>query len=167
MTGPTITLYDARPDAEPGLGALRGYVGDVIGRMNGRPATDEEIDAFVAESPHGGLVPPEGVFVLALGAEDTVLGCAGLRFVGPGVPDDAAEIKRMWTAPAARGLGVGRTLLDDLLRRAREAGRTRVVLDTRADLVEARTLYERAGFVEVEPYNTNPYAQVWYALDLR
>ncbi|WP_433799101.1 GNAT family N-acetyltransferase [Actinomycetospora sp. CA-084318] len=167
MTGPTITLHDARPDTEPGLGALRGYVADVIGRMNGRPATDEEIDAFVAESPHGGLVPPEGVFVLATGADGVLLGCAGLRVVGPGVPDDAAEIKRMWTAPAARGLGVGKALLTDLLRRAREAGCARVVLDTRADLVEARTLYERAGFVEVEPYNENPYAQVWYALDLR
>lgn len=166
MTVPTITLHATRPDAEPGLGALRGYVGDVIGRMNGRPATDEEIDAFVAESPHGGLVPPEGVFVLALGAGDTVLGCAGLRFRGPDVPTDAAEIKRMWTAPEARGLGVGKTLLTDLLGRAREAGRGRVVLDTRADLVEARTLYERTGFVEVEPYNANPYAQVWYALDL-
>lgn len=166
MTVPTITLSDTRPDVEPGLGALRGYVGDVIGRMNGRPATDDEIDAFVAESPHGGLVPPEGVFVLATGADGIVLGCAGLRFAGSGVPDDAAEIKRMWTAPEARGLGVGKALLADLLRRAREAGCGRVVLDTRADLVEARTLYERAGFTEVEPYNANPYAQVWYALDL-
>ncbi|GLZ54496.1 GNAT family N-acetyltransferase [Actinomycetospora sp. NBRC 106378] len=166
MTVPTITLHETRPDVEPGLGALRGYVGDVLGRMEGRPATDDEIDAFVAASPHGGLVPPDGVFVLARAAEGTVLGCAGLRFAGPDVPADAAEIKRMWTAPEARGLGVGKTLLDDLLRRAREAGRARVLLDTRADLVEARTLYERAGFVEVDAYNANPYAQVWYALDL-
>jgi ribosomal protein S18 acetylase RimI-like enzyme len=167
MTVPTITLHETRPDVERGLGALRGYVGDVLGRMEGRPATDDEIDAFVAASPHGGLVPPEGVFVLALDTDGAVLGCAGLRLRGPDVPDDAAEIKRMWTAPAARGLGVGKTLLTDLLRRAREAGSARAVLDTRADLVEARTLYERAGFVEVDPYNANPYAQVWYALGLR
>jgi ribosomal protein S18 acetylase RimI-like enzyme len=61
----------------------------------------------------------------------------------------------------------GRLLLDAVVRRAREAGCARLVLDSRADLVEARTLYERAGFVEVEPYNDNPHAQVWYALDLR
>ena len=160
---PTITLHDARPDTEPGLTALRGYVRDVLGRMHGRPVSDDEVGAFMAESPSEGL----DAFVLATGPDDAVLGCVGMRLAGSGVPDDAAEVKRMWTAPEARGLGVGKSLLAEVLRRAREAGRTRLVLDTRADLVEARTLYERAGFVEVEPYNDNPYAQVWYALDLR
>jgi ribosomal protein S18 acetylase RimI-like enzyme len=82
------------------------------------------------------------------------------------VPEDAAEIKRMWSSHEVRGLGVGKLLLDEVVRLTREAGLARLVLDSRADLVEARTLYERAGFVEVEAYNDNPHAQVWYALDL-
>jgi GNAT superfamily N-acetyltransferase len=172
----TIVLHEARPDTEPGLGALHGYLDDVIGRMQGRPATADEVAAFAAESPDGGLVAPLGTFLVAVedsanGAEGAdgadVLGCVGLRWRGDGVPQDAAEIKRMWTAPAVRGRGVGRLLLDAVVRRAREAGCARLVLDSRADLVEARTLYERAGFVEVAPYNDNPHAQVWYALDLR
>ena len=162
----TIVLREARPDVEPGRGALRGYLHDVIGRMHGRPATDEEVDAFGVESPDDGLVAPDGTFVVALEDGGAVVGCVGLRWRGPGVPGDAAEIKRMWSSHDVRGLGVGKLLLDEVVRRAREAGCARLVLDSRADLVEARTLYERAGFVEVEPDNDNPHAQVWYALDL-
>ncbi len=166
----TIVLREAHPDVEPGLGALHGYLDDVIGRMQGRPATADEIAAFAAQSPSDGLVAPLGTFLVAgeTGADgDEVLGCVGLRWRGDDVPEDAAEIKRMWTAPTVRGRGVGKLLLDEVVRRARDAGCARLVLDSRADLVEARTLYERAGFVEVEPYNDNPHAQVWYALDLR
>ncbi|MEJ2868005.1 GNAT family N-acetyltransferase [Actinomycetospora sp. OC33-EN08] len=168
MTVPTITLHETRPDVEPGLGALRGYLRDILGRFEGRPGTDDDVGAFMAEYPDDeGLVPPQGVFLLATDAEGAVLGCVGLRHRGPDVPLDAAEVKRMWTAPAARGLGVGKMLLAEVTRRARDAGRSRLVLDTRADLLEARTLYERAGFVETESYNENRHAQVWYALDLR
>jgi GNAT superfamily N-acetyltransferase len=169
MTGvsTTIVLREAHPDVEPALGALYGYLHDVIGRMEGRPATDDEVAAFAAQSPADGLVPPLGTFLVALEDDGTAVGCVGLRWRGDDVPADAAEIKRMWTAPAVRGHGVGKLLLDEVVRRARDAGCARLVLDSRADLVEARTLYERAGFVEVEPYNVNPHAQVWYALDLR
>lgn len=168
MTGATISLRETRPDTEPGLGALRGYLRDVLGRFEGRPGTDADVDAFMAEYPDDeGLVPPRGVFLTASDADGTLLGCIGLRWRGPDVPTDAAEVKRMWTTPAARGRGVGRMLLAEVTRRARDAGRARLVLDTRADLMEARTLYERAGFVETESYNENRHAQVWYELDLR
>jgi len=165
----TIVLREAHPDVEPGRGALHGYLHDVLGRMQGRPATDDEVAAFAAQSPNDGLVPPLGTFLVAGqdGADsDEVLGCVGLRWRGAGVPADAAEMKRMWTSPAVRGHGVGKLLLDEVVRRARDAGCARLVLDSRADLVEARTLYERAGFVEIAPYNDNAHAQVWYSLDL-
>ena len=166
----TIVLREAHPDVEPGCAALSGYLHVVIGRMQGRPASDDEVAAFAAESPNDGLVAPLGTFLVATedgAGDDGVVGCVGLRWRGAGVPADAAEIKRMWTSPAVRGHGVGKLLLDEVVRRARDAGCARLVLDSRADLVEARTLYERAGFVEVAPYNDNPHAQVWYALDLR
>ncbi|HEY2193092.1 MAG TPA: GNAT family N-acetyltransferase [Actinomycetospora sp.] len=163
----TIVLREAHPDVEPGLGALSGYLHDVIGRMQGRPATDDEVAAFAAESPNDGLVAPDGTFLVAVEGDGEAVGCVGLRWRGAGVPADAAELKRMWTSPAVRGHGVGKLLLDEVVRRARDGGCARLVLDSRADLVEARTLYERAGFVEVARYNDNPHAQVWYALDLR
>jgi GNAT superfamily N-acetyltransferase len=162
----TIVLREAHPDVEPGLGALRGYLHDVISRMHGRPAAEDEVAAFGDENSSDGLVAPDGTFLVAVEDDGAAVGCVGLRWRGPGVPEDAAEIKRMWSSHEVRGLGVGKLLLDEVVRLTREAGLARLVLDSRADLVEARTLYERAGFVEVEAYNDNPHAQVWYALDL-
>jgi len=43
----------------------------------------------------------------------------------------------------------------------RESGRSRIRLDTRADLVEARRLYSRLGYVDVPAFNSEPYAEVW------
>jgi hypothetical protein len=40
------------------------------------------------------------------------------------------------------------------------------VLDTADDLLEARSLYTREGFVETEAYNANPYAAHWFTRDL-
>jgi GNAT superfamily N-acetyltransferase len=45
---------------------------------------------------------------------------------------------------------------------ARKAGATRMRLDTRKDLVEARALYPRHGYVETADYNASPFADHWF-----
>ncbi len=45
----------------------------------------------------------------------------------------------------------------------REHGVATLRLNTRADLVEARRLYARMGFVEISAYNDGPYAEHWLA----
>ena len=162
---PEIVLVPVRPDSALGVGALRGYTADLLGRSLGREATGQEVDTHLLGDPSDHLVPPLGVFVVAL-RDDETLGCAGLRYSGADVPPGAGEIKRMWVSPAARGAGLGTRMLDDLTELAREAGLSRLVLDTRSDLAEARGLYRRQGFVEVDAYNANPHAQVWYAKEL-
>ena len=78
------------------------------------------------------LRPPRGLFVLAtLRAEP--IGCGGLK-LPPGEP---AELKRMWIAEHARGLGVGRRLLGELERRAAEHGARTIRLETNGTLTEA------------------------------
>ena len=57
----------------------------------------------------------------------------------------------------------GRALLAELEDRALAFGATEVVLDTNASLEAAGSLYRRAGYVDVEPYNDNPNATNWYA----
>ena len=60
-------------------------------------------------------------------------------------------------------LGLGTLLLDELRNAARARGLSRLRLDTRGDLIEARRLYARHGYVEVPPFSAGPYAEHWFA----
>jgi putative acetyltransferase len=72
--------------------------------------------------------------------------------------DEHAEIKSMHTAEAARGRGYGRTMLDHLLRTAREEGYRRVSLETgtMAAFAAARELYASVGFTRCPPFADYP-----------
>jgi DNA-binding MarR family transcriptional regulator/GNAT superfamily N-acetyltransferase len=100
---------------------------------------------------------PNGLFLVATLRSEPV-GCGALKFLG----DERAEIKRMWVAARARGLGVGRRLLTDLEARAASNGSRVVRLDTNKALVEAIAMYRSTGYVEVEAFNDEPYADHWF-----
>jgi DNA-binding MarR family transcriptional regulator len=102
------------------------------------------------------LTPPAGYFVLAT-MDGNPIGCGALKLVG-----DCGEIKRMWVAESARGLGAGRRILQSLEDTAREAGVRLLRLDSNAALKEAHNLYRSAGYVEVAAFNDNPYAHHWF-----
>ena len=104
---------------------------------------------------------PAGSFLVAL-LRDEPVGCGGLKFHG----DEPAEIKRMWVAPTARGLGVGRRILAELERRAAANGCRTLHLDTNGALVEAIGMYRSAGYREVEAFNDEPYANHWFEKEL-
>jgi len=103
------------------------------------------------------LVPPKGAFLLAH-LDDEAIGCGAVKVIAPRV----GEIKRMWVAPAARGLGIAQQLLDALEAQASAMGLSTLRLDTQRSLVEARALYERNGYREIPRYNDNPYADYWF-----
>jgi GNAT superfamily N-acetyltransferase len=85
-----------------------------------------------------------GVFLLAALNGEPV-GCGALRRL-----DDATgELKRMYVAPTARRLGVGRALLTALEGRARGFGLRRLVLETGLLQHEAMAMYERAGYSRI------------------
>lgn len=86
------------------------------------------------------------------------IGCGALKF-HPGKP---AEVKRMWVAPTARGMGLGRRLLQELERHAVGNGANVLRLETNNSLTEAIALYRRAGYREVAAFNEEPYAQHWF-----
>jgi len=110
---------------------------------------------------HEDMRPPAGVFLVALlGGEP--IGCGALKCHG----DKPVEIKRMWVAPSARGLGVGRRLLAELERRAADNGHRRVRLDTNGRLTEAIGMYRSAGYHEVDAFNDEPYAHHWFEKQL-
>lgn len=101
--------------------------------------------------------PPKGWFLIAR-LDGEPVGCGALKRL------DAAtgEIKRVWTSPAVRGMGVASRIMDRLEEIAAEAGFARVCLDTNRALTEAHTLYRKRGYGEIAAYNDNPYADHWF-----
>ncbi|HXH56941.1 GNAT family N-acetyltransferase [Iamia sp.] len=96
------------------------------------------------------LVRPRGAFVIARFAGRPV-GCGALRPL-PGGPEGIGEIKRMYTAPGARGRGVGRAVLSRLVSVATDLGYTGLVLETGTRQAEAMALYRSAGWHPISPY---------------
>ena len=110
-------------------------------------------------------VPPAGVFLLAegenLSGKPADVGCGGVRRIADGPAGPRFEVKHLWVLPHARRHGIGRALLDELTRRARELGAAELVLDTNESLAAAGALYRSLGFTPIEPYNDNPNATTW------
>jgi DNA-binding MarR family transcriptional regulator/N-acetylglutamate synthase-like GNAT family acetyltransferase len=108
------------------------------------------------------LRPPVGVFLIATLRGDPV-GCGALKFHG----SEPTELKRMWVAEPARGLGIGRRLLTELESRAAAAGSRVIRLETNRSLEEAINLYRSTGYRAVEAFNDDPYAHHWFEKRLR
>ncbi|WP_164738241.1 GNAT family N-acetyltransferase [Frigidibacter oleivorans] len=144
-----IALVPVRADSPEARYALQCYYDELSARFGqtfAPPAADPDE-----------TWPPRGVFLVARGG-DRVLGCGALRTDAPGV----GEIKRVWIAPAARGMGLARRIMAALEDHARAMGLATLRLDTAAPLTEAITLYRRSGWTEIARYNDNPHASHWF-----
>jgi GNAT superfamily N-acetyltransferase len=107
------------------------------------------------------FTPPAGVFLVVIEDGEDV-GCGGIKSLSP----VRYEIKHLWIQPHMQGRGLGRKLLEELERRARDFGATEVVLDTNESLVAAGTLYRASGYEVIPPYNENPNATHWFRKEL-
>ena len=72
----------------------------------------------------------------------------------------------MWVAEPARGLGIARRLLGELEADAVRSGAKTARLETNETLTEAIAMYRSAGYVEVAPFNDEPFAHHWFAKQL-
>jgi GNAT superfamily N-acetyltransferase len=73
----------------------------------------------------------------------------------------------MWLAESTRGLGLGRRLLHHLEELARRHGSSEAHIETSDVLPEAIALYRSEGYVEVPPFNDEPFADRWFTKALR
>ncbi len=145
-----LRFRPAAADQPPGSDLLEAMIvelADFYGRID-RPGAPS--------AAPGEMAPPHGAFLVGELDGDPVA-CGGVKRLNA----CAAEIKRMYVAPAARSRGVARALLVALEDAARELGYERVRLDTGPRQPHARALYESAGYAPVENYNANPFATYW------
>ena len=110
----------------------------------------QQFDKELADLP-GKYAPPGGGIWLATESSE-VAGCIAFR------PLFAAtcEMKRLFVRSTFRGRGVGKLLVERVLRAAAEAGYKRICLDTLPSMTSAIELYQSLGFEPVAAYCHNP-----------
>lgn len=130
-------------------------------RYEGRRTDSDELEREIAAKTGAELAPPAGRLLVARQDGEPV-GMAGVRLLDPAT----AELTRVFVRADRRGAGIAPLLVSAAEDAARALGATRIVLDTRADLVEARALYARLGYQEKERHNNDPYAEHWFGRQL-
>ena len=122
----------------------------------------QNFEAEMAALP-GKYAAPCGRLLLAWNGTQAV-GCVALRPLDQGT----CEMKRLYVRPQARGEQLGRRLAQCICEEAREAGYSRICLDTLPTMAAALKLYEPLGFTAVDPYVFNPIPGTKFlALDLK
>lgn len=124
---------------------------------------------YPAESNHldpvDELIKPNVYFVGAYlpGSEDPV-GCGAVKRLRDADGVEYGEIKRMFVAPAARGLGAGRTIIAALEEHLRSQGVTLARLETGIHNHAALALYQGCGYQRIGPfadYWADPLSIFW------
>jgi DNA-binding MarR family transcriptional regulator/GNAT superfamily N-acetyltransferase len=152
MQASAVEIAVESPDSPDALWCLGEYFKELAKRLESGFDPNKSISANADE-----LRPPVGVFEVArLGGQP--IGCGALKIKD----DKTGEIKRMWVHTDARGLGVGRLILDALEEKARGLSLRGLRLETNRALKEAQALYRNRGYVEVPPFNDEPYAHHWF-----
>ncbi|TMR92352.1 GNAT family N-acetyltransferase [Nonomuraea basaltis] len=107
----------------------------------------------------GARVDPAIRFLLAE-LDGRPAGCCAIQ----PFPDGAAELKRMYVSPSARGRGVARRLLAEAERVAAAFGHAEIRLETGVHQPEAIALYTRAGYTPIPnypPYHDKPLSRCY------
>lgn len=161
----TWTIRPEHPDSPVAAALWRAYYTEVSDRWyllhEGCRTDPAELEREVAAQSGADLVPPRGRLLVARYAGEPA-GSAGVRLLDAAT----AELTRVFVHEAMRGRGGAALLVGAAEEAARASGATRLILDTRSDLMEARALYARLGFTETEPHNAGPYAEHWFAKHL-
>jgi DNA-binding MarR family transcriptional regulator len=152
LTRERVALAEMDPQSEEARYCLAEYYAELGRRFK------QGFDVSLSRDPDAkDMRRPRGTFIVAM--SDTLpIGCVGLKGTNRGY----AEIKRLWVAPAARGLRLGRHLMDAAEDAARGLGIALLRLDTNSALPEAGQLYRTTGWTEIPRFNDDPYPDLFF-----
>lgn len=152
LTRERVALNEIDPQSDEARYCLGEYYAELGRRFR------QGFDVSLSRDPDAkDMRRPRGTFIVAM--SDTLpIGCVGLK----GTDHGYAEVKRLWVAPAARGLRLGRRLMDATEDAARGLGITLLRLDTNSALPEAGQLYRSTGWREIPRFNDDPYPDLFF-----
>ena len=156
-----VGKFTIRPATDADIPAVR----DMVREYTDWIALDlafQEIDEELAGLP-GQYAPPRGALFVAADGSDLV-GMIALRPLdepvsaanGGTVP--AAEMKRLFVRPGARGQGLAKRLIAQVIDEARRLGYAEIRLDTLPMMGDAQALYAAMGFADIGAYYDTPIA---------
>jgi putative acetyltransferase len=124
---------------------------------------DKDVEMFENPAPY--ILESGGYIGMAFAGEEAVGCCALLR-----LEDGVFEVAKMAVAPFWQGRGLGRKVLEHVIRKAQELEARRLYLETNSILTPAIRLYESVGFHHVPPEKVTPSpyerANVYMEMDL-
>ena len=77
--------------------------------------------------------------------EGRIVGGGGI-FPSPGLPLGTCELVKMYLLPEARGMGIGATLMNKCISKAKELAFISMYIETLPELKKAISVYEKFGF---------------------
>ncbi|MCG8365268.1 MAG: GNAT family N-acetyltransferase [Pseudanabaenales cyanobacterium] len=131
---------------------IREYLEWLNERIRRDYAIEFDVEAMVNSdlSAPDKFHPPDGRFyIVQYGDKIAGVGCLKK------LEDGGGEIQRMYVAPAFRGKGIGRAIVDRLIDDALSIGYRRLKLESLEFLEAAHSLYRSVGFHEIHPYADN------------
>ena len=161
----TWTIAPEPHDSPVAAALWRAYYTEVSDRwylLHENHRTDPaELEREIAARTGAELALPYGQLLVAW-HEGAAAGSAGVRLLDA----TTAELTRVFVYEGMRGRGGAPRLVTAAEDAARDLGAKVMILDTRNDLVEARTLYSRLGYEETDRHNNDPYAEHWFRKSL-
>ena len=149
----SLSFADTRPDLGELSELLTEYYGQIQERMMNIGGPRFAIDTEVQNSLDAidDFLPPNGAIAMARDSSGFLLGCGFMRLIDP----HRAELKRLYVRDLARGLGLGRKLIELRIEKAKEMGASTIYADTVRGNSSMLALYDRLGFSSTPRYEGN------------
>jgi len=128
------------------------------GTVYSDPTTDDLFELF--KEPRSVLWVAE--------SEGSLAGCSGV-FPTEGLPENCAELVKVYLSAAARGTGIGRALMQKSISSAVELGYTQLYLESLSEFSKAVSIYEKLGFVRLDKPLLNSVhvtCNIWMVKDI-